>query len=108
MCIAGTTTEQSYSVPSHIAITSNGCCCLQYMDRIYVKHQNKVPVHQLGLDKWRDVVVRNKRVRERLLTTLLELVQKERTGEVIDRALMRSITMVSTAWCIVTFDSLCA
>ena len=78
------------------------------MDRIYVKHQNKVPVHQLGLDKWRDVVVRNKRVRERLLTTLLELVQKERTGEVIDRALMRSITMVSTAWCIVTFDSLCA
>lgn len=65
------------------------------MDRIYVKHQNKVPVHQLGLDKWRDVVVRNKRVRERLLTTLLDLVQKERTGEVIDRALMRSITMVS-------------
>lgn len=69
--------------------------CLQYMDRIYVKHQNKVPVHQLGLDKWRDVVVRNKRVRERLLTTLLDLVQKERTGEVIDRALMRSITMVT-------------
>lgn len=68
---------------------------LQYMDRIYVKHQNKVPVHQLGLDKWRDVVVRNKKVRERLLTTLLEMVQKERTGEVIDRALMRSITMVS-------------
>lgn len=65
------------------------------MDRIYVKHQNKVPVHQLGLDKWRDVVVRNKRVRERLLTTLLDLVQKERTGEVIDRALMRSITMVT-------------
>ncbi len=65
------------------------------MDRIYVKHQNKVPVHQLGLDKWRDVVVRNKRVRERLLLTLLDLVQKERTGEVIDRALMRSITMVS-------------
>lgn len=67
---------------------------LMYMDRIYVKHQNKVPVHQLGLDKWRDVVVRNKKVRGRLLTTLLDLVQKERTGEVIDRALMRSITMM--------------
>lgn len=81
----------------HLAFLS-GCeahAYLQYMDRIYVKHQNKVPVHQLGLDKWRDVVVRNKRVRERLLTTLLDLVQKERTGEVIDRALMRSITMVS-------------
>ena len=66
------------------------------MDRIYVKHQNKVPVHEMGLDKWRDVVVRNKRVRERLLTTLLDMIQKERTGEVIDRALMRSITMVSS------------
>ena len=66
------------------------------MDRIYVKHQNKVPVHQMGLDKWRDVVVRNKRVHERLLTTLLDMIQKERTGEVLDRALMRSITMVSS------------
>ena len=67
---------------------------LQYMDRIYVKHQSKVPVHQLGLDKWRDVVIRNKQISERLLATLLELVHKERTGDVIDRALMRSITMV--------------
>lgn len=65
------------------------------MDRIYVKHQQKVPVHQLGLDKWRDVVIRNKQISQRLLTTLLGLVQKERSGDVIDRALMRSITMVS-------------
>lgn len=65
------------------------------MDRIYVKHQQKVPVHQLGLDKWRDVVIRNKQLSERLLGTLLDLVRKERTGDVIDRALMRSITMVS-------------
>lgn len=68
---------------------------VQYMDRIYVKHQQKVPVHQLGLDKWWDVVIRNKQISERLLGTLLELVHKERTGDVIDRALMRSITMVS-------------
>lgn len=35
---------------------------LQYMDRIYVKHQNKVPVHQLGLNLWRDTVVRSPRI----------------------------------------------
>lgn len=69
------------------------------MDRIYVKHQQKVPVHQLGLDKWRDVVIRNKQISQRLLTTLLGLVQKERSGDVIDRALMRSITMVSYSIC---------
>ena len=69
----------------------------QYMDRIYVKHQNKTQVNQLGLDLWRDVVVRNKRIRERLRSTLLGLVHRERAGEVIDRALMRNITTVRAA-----------
>ena len=64
------------------------------MDRVYVKHQNKTPVHQLGLNKWRDVVVRDRRIKERLLKLLLEHVQRERTGELIDRNLMRSITQV--------------
>ncbi len=64
------------------------------MDRIYVKHQNKTQVNQLGLDLWRDVVVRNKRIRERLRSTLLGFVHRERAGEVIDRALMRNITTV--------------
>ena len=66
----------------------------QYMDRIYVKHNDKAPVHQLGLDLWRDCVVRRRDTRERLLLLLLHIVRKERQGEVIDRALMRSITMV--------------
>ncbi len=64
------------------------------MDRIYVKHQNKAPVSQLGLDLWRDHVVRQRGIRDRMLTMLLELMQKERTGDIIDRALLRSITMV--------------
>ena len=68
----------------------------QYMDRIYVKHNDKAPVHQLGLDLWRDCVVRRRDTRERLLLLLLGNVRKERQGEVIDRALMRSITMVRT------------
>ena len=64
------------------------------MDRVYVKHQNKVPVHYMGLYKWRDVVVRHKRIRERLLSILLDMVHRERCGEVIDRAVMRSTTQV--------------
>jgi Cullin family len=73
-----------------------GCraCTAQYMDRIYVKHQNKTPVHQLGLNLWRDVVLRNRRIEERLQGILLDMVHRERTGEVIDRALMRSIIKV--------------
>jgi len=65
------------------------------MDRIYVKHQNKVPVHQLGLNLWRDVVVRNPRIRDRLHAILQDTVMRERAGDVIDRSLMRSITMAS-------------
>jgi hypothetical protein len=37
--------------------------------------QQKTSVHQLGLDLWRDVVVRNRRIRERLLGMLLDMVQ---------------------------------
>ena len=69
-------------------------CCAQYMDRIYVKHQNRAPVAQLGLDLWRDHVVRQKGIRDRMLSMLLELIHRERTGDIVDRALLRSITMV--------------
>ena len=73
---------------------AKGFCVVQYMDRIYVKHQNKAPVAQLGLDMWRDHVVRQRGIRDRMLTMLLELIQKERAGDIVDRALLRSITMV--------------
>eukprot|EP00897_Mesotaenium_endlicherianum_P006218 jgi/Mesen1/5624/ME000282S04776 len=65
---------------------------LMYMDRTYVANQSKTPVHELGLNLWRDHVVRAPRIKDRLLETLLELVHKERTGEVINRSLMRSVT----------------
>ena len=64
------------------------------MDRIYVKHHNKAPVHQLGLDLWRDHVIRRPQIRDRLLVIVLDNIHRERTGEVIDRALMRAITQV--------------
>ena len=40
---------------------------MQYMDRVYVKHQNKAPVHQLGLDLWRDLVLHLPRIRRCVL-----------------------------------------
>lgn len=67
---------------------------LQYMDRTYVAQQQKTPVYTLGLELWRDNVVRNAHIQQRLLAILLDLVLKERSGEVIDRGLFRSITQV--------------
>ncbi|KAI5078435.1 hypothetical protein GOP47_0006106 [Adiantum capillus-veneris] len=65
---------------------------LMYMDRTYVPNYNKTPVHELGLNLWRDNVVRAPKIKSRLLDTLLELVHSERTGEVINRGLMRNVT----------------
>ncbi|EOA34674.1 hypothetical protein CARUB_v10022238mg, partial [Capsella rubella] len=50
---------------------------LMYMDRTYVSNS--------------DNVVHSSKIQTRLLNTLLDLVHKERTGEVIDRVLMRNV-----------------
>uniref|UniRef100_A0A0C9RUF0 TSA: Wollemia nobilis Ref_Wollemi_Transcript_12563_1633 transcribed RNA sequence n=1 Tax=Wollemia nobilis TaxID=56998 RepID=A0A0C9RUF0_9CONI len=69
---------------------------LMYMDRTYVTNYNKTPVHELGLNLWRDHIIRAAKIKDRLLGTLLELVRSERTGEVINRGLMRNIIKMLT------------
>ncbi|PQM40606.1 cullin-3A [Prunus yedoensis var. nudiflora] len=64
---------------------------LMYMDRTYIPSTQKTPVHELGLNLWRDNIIRSSKIQTRLLNTLLELVLRERTGEVINRGLMRNI-----------------
>lgn len=57
---------------------------LMYMDKTFVNNFNKTPVHELGLNLWRDHIVRSPKIRDLLLRTLLDLVHRERTGEVIN------------------------
>ncbi|KAF5196749.1 Cullin-3b [Thalictrum thalictroides] len=64
---------------------------LMYMDRTFIPSTHKTPVHELGLNLWRDNIIHSGKIQTRLLNTLLELVQRERTGEVINRGLMRNI-----------------
>ncbi|XP_068642183.1 cullin-3B-like [Aristolochia californica] len=64
---------------------------LMYMDRTFVPSYHKTPVHELGLNLWRDNIIHSTKIQTRLLNTLLELVHRERTGEVINRGLMRNI-----------------
>jgi hypothetical protein len=63
-----------------------------YMDRHYVGQNELRHVHQLGLDLWRDVVVRDERIRDRLLTLLLDAVARERAGEMAERSLLATMT----------------
>lgn len=75
---------------------------LMYMDRTFVPSSHKTPVHELGLNLWRDNIIHSSKIQTRLVGTLLELIQKERTGEVINRGLMRNITkMLMDLGCLV-------
>jgi len=65
---------------------------LMYMDRTYVSAQKKTPVYERGLQIFRDEVCRNARIKDRLLHMLLDLVQRERMGEMIERGLLKTIT----------------
>ncbi|KAI3813202.1 hypothetical protein L1987_17920 [Smallanthus sonchifolius] len=64
---------------------------LMYMDRTFIPSTHKTPVHELGLNLWRDNIVHTIKIQMRLKDTLLELVQRERAGEVINRGLMRNV-----------------
>lgn len=65
---------------------------LMYMDRYYVKSNKKQTVEDLGLSKFRDVVIYDPTIYKRLSETLLACIDRERNGEVIDTLLIRSIT----------------
>ena len=52
---------------------------------MYVQQNNVDNVYNLGLMIFRDQVVRNPIIRDHLRQTLLEMVAKERRGEVVDR-----------------------
>jgi len=65
---------------------------LMYMDRTYVSQQKKIPVYDRGLQIFRDEVCRNARIKDRLLQMLLDMIQRERHGEMIERGLLRTIT----------------
>jgi len=65
---------------------------LMYMDRTYVQSQKKTAVYERGLQIFRDEVCRNVKIKDRLLQMLLDLVQRERQGEMIERSLVKTVT----------------
>uniref|UniRef100_A0A914UJM3 Cullin N-terminal domain-containing protein n=1 Tax=Plectus sambesii TaxID=2011161 RepID=A0A914UJM3_9BILA len=58
---------------------------LMYMDRVYVQQQSVDPVYHLGLNIFRDEIIRYGSLGEHLRSTLLQMIAAERRGEVINR-----------------------
>lgn len=63
---------------------------LMYMDRVYVQQNNVDNVYNLGLIIFRDQVVRYGCIRDHLRETLLDMVMRERKGEVVDRLAIKN------------------
>ena len=69
---------------------------LMYMDRVYVQQHKVENVYNLGLSIFRDQVVRSPKIRVHLKTTLLDMVARERRGEIVDRGTQTHIFLVLT------------
>jgi len=63
---------------------------LMYMDRVYVQQNNCENVYNLGLVIFRDKIVRYGCIGNHLRITLLDMIAKERRGEVIDRGAIKN------------------
>ncbi|XP_015788171.1 cullin-3 [Tetranychus urticae] len=63
---------------------------LMYMDRVYIIPNRVDSVYNLGLNLFRDHVVRYGSIRDNLKETLLDMVMRERRGEVIVRSAVRN------------------
>lgn len=58
---------------------------LMYMDRVYVAQYKLEHIYNLGLILFRDNVVRYSPIREHLRQILLDMIAKERRGELIEK-----------------------
>uniref|UniRef100_A0AAY4AP00 Cullin family profile domain-containing protein n=1 Tax=Denticeps clupeoides TaxID=299321 RepID=A0AAY4AP00_9TELE len=67
---------------------------LMYMDRVYVQQNNVENVYNLGLIIFRDQVVRYGCIRDHLRQTLLDMIARERKGEVVDRGAIRNASQM--------------
>ncbi|KAL1123778.1 hypothetical protein AAG570_001551 [Ranatra chinensis] len=67
---------------------------LMYMDRVYVQQNDVDNVYNLGLILFKDQVVRHGNIRDHLRDTLLDLVMRERRGEVVDRMSIKNASQM--------------
>eukprot|EP00842_Homolaphlyctis_polyrhiza_P005864 jgi/Hompol1/6279/HPOL_002523-RA len=77
----------------HTVCLSMASDILMYLDRTHLKGTNMPSIYDMGLDAFRDVVVRSKKfpLPAHLIATLLHQIHLEREGELVNRMLLRSI-----------------
>ncbi|TKR80029.1 hypothetical protein L596_014165 [Steinernema carpocapsae] len=63
-----------------------------YLDRYYVlSNRSLIPIWDLGLREFRKCVLESPKIRGRLISSLLHVISNERSGQPIDRSLVKSL-----------------
>jgi cullin 3 len=65
-----------------------------HLDKANAKQRQFKSVHELGLELWRISVIRRPVILERLIETVLKMIENERNGEISDVMLTRSIIVM--------------
>jgi cullin 3 len=64
---------------------------VMYLDRTYVCQQKLLSIDHTGFNIFRNVIINNSLIKEKLLRLLLSNIQNERNGELIDHLTMKGI-----------------
>ncbi|XP_037944050.1 cullin-3-like [Teleopsis dalmanni] len=67
------------------------CDILMYLDRIHVQQRGLVSTYNLSLLLFRDHIIREQQIRDAIRDNLLELIDEERSGKLINQDLVRNI-----------------
>lgn len=64
---------------------------LMYMDRNYVPRANLLPIYEKSQHIFRDIIVLDENIKEFIVNIILKQIERERSGEMIDRSLISNI-----------------
>lgn len=67
---------------------------LTYLDRVYVSGHKLEPVYNMGVILFRDNTIRYEPIQEHLKRTLLEMIDNERRGEIIENTTLNEICQI--------------
>ncbi|ODQ66503.1 ubiquitin-protein ligase [Nadsonia fulvescens var. elongata DSM 6958] len=90
------------------------CTCMKmisdimmYLDRVYSKESHKLPIYDVGIEKFRDTFIRgsSKKLGDAIFNTIIEEITKDRNGEIIDKFTIKSLIQMLEALPEVRSDS---
>ncbi|KAL6635913.1 Cullin-domain-containing protein [Neocallimastix sp. 'constans'] len=76
---------------NHIMAITEIKSLLMYMDRVFVPRAKLLPIYEKSQHIFRDIIVYDENIKEYIINIILKQIERERSGEMIDRSLISNI-----------------